>query len=203
MAKISTYGNDYTPSLADKVIGTDTANGSLNATKNFTIGSIVSLANANLEVTQVLNGTSFVNQEPSALNTPLVVSFGAAQGTSQDDVMIDAQGKVTFNKSGIYFINGYGAVERIGSSGGTAIFLFRGVLNGVQVTATKAFHIASINVSTPYEVTIPFQANAGDEFWFEVMRDSTGVNHGGLYIHDTLGGWGTVPSTQIQIWKLD
>jgi hypothetical protein len=201
MGKISSYANDSTPNLSDKLIGTDVDN--LNATKNFTVGQVVSLANANLTATQVLNGVSLVNQIPAALDEPLVVSFGAAQGTSQDDVMIDATGKVTFNTSGIYFINGYGAVERFGSSGGTAIFLFRGVLNGTQITATKAFHIASINVSTPYDVTIPFQATAGDEFYFEVMRDSTGVDAGGLYIKDTLGGWGTVPSSQIQIWKLN
>jgi hypothetical protein len=200
MAKIGTYPVDTTPNLNDKLIGTDVNN--LDITKNYLIGDIVGLANANLSATQVLNGSSTVNQVPAALDEPLVVSFGAAQGTSQDDVMIDAQGKVTFNNSGIYFINGYGAVERFGSSGGTAIFLFRGVLNGTQITATKAFHIASVNVSTPYEVTIPFQATAGDEFYFEVMRDSTGVNAGGLYIKDTLGGWGTVPSSQIQIWKL-
>jgi hypothetical protein len=201
MGKISTYAVDSNPSLSDKLIGTEV--GSLDATKNYTISSIVSLANANLTSNQVLNGVSLVNQIPAALDEPLVVSFGAAQGTSQDDVMIDASGKITFNTSGIYIINGYGAVERFGGSGGTAIFLFRGVLNGTQITATKAFHIPSINVSTPYDVTIPFQANAGDEFYFEVMRDSTGVNAGGLYIKDTIGGWGTVPSSQIQIWKLN
>lgn len=200
MAKISTYSTDSNVTAADKLIGTDADD--MNITKNFTVSSIISLANSSIEANQVLNGVSFVNQVPAALDEPLVVSFGAAQGTPQDDVMIDATGKVTFNTSGIYFINGYGAVERFGGSGGTAIFLFRGVLNGAQITATKAFHIASINVSTPYDVTIPFQANAGDEFWFEVMRDSTGVNAGGLYIKDTLGGWGTVPSSQLQIWKI-
>jgi hypothetical protein len=34
------------------------------------------------------------------------------------------------------------------------------------------------------------------------MRDSTGVDAGGLYVKDTLGGWGQELS-QIQIWKLN
>lgn len=201
MSKISSYANDSSPNLGDKLIGTDVDN--MNATKNFTVGQIVSLANANLTATQVLNGVSTVIQTPSALNSPIVVSFGAAQGTSQDDVMIDSGGTIVFNTSGLYIINGFGAVERQGSSGGTAYFLFRATLNGAQITATKSFHIATTNVSTPYEITIPFQANAGDLIRFEVMRDSAGVNAGGLYPTATLGGWGNCPSAQIQIWKLN
>lgn len=200
MAKIGTYVNDSNVTLGDKLIGTDVNN--LDATKNFTVGSIVALANANLTATQVLNGTSFVNQAPSALDTPLVVSFGAAQGNISTDVMIDALGNVTFNKAGLYMINGFGSVERQGSSGGVAVLLFRARLNGTQVTATKGFHLDTPNLDIPYEVTIPFQANAGDVFWFEIMRDSSGVNQGGLYGHTVLGGWSNVPSSQIQIWKL-
>ena len=201
MSKISSYANDSTPNLSDKLIGTDVDN--MNATKNFTIAQVVGLANANLTATQVLNGVSTAIQAPSALNSPIVVSFGAAQGSSSTPVQIDAGGTITFNEAGLYIVNGFGAVERQGSSGGTAYFLFRGTLNGTQVTATKAFHIASTNVSTPYEVTIPFQANAGDLFRFEVMRDSAGTNAGGLYPTTTLGGWGVAPSSQIQIWKLN
>lgn len=199
MGKISTYAVDSTPSLSDKLIGTEVGN--LDATKNYTISSIVSLANANLTAAQVLNGTSFATQAPSALDTPLVVSFGAAQGSPSTDVSIDTFGKVTFNKAGLYMINGFGSVERQGSSGGVSILLFRALLNGVQVSVTKGFHLDTPNMDIPYEVTIPFQANAGDIFWFEIMRDSSGVNQGGLYGHTVLGGWSNVPSSQIQIWK--
>jgi hypothetical protein len=199
--KISSYANDSTPNLNDKLIGTDVNN--LDATKNYLIGDIVSLVNANLSATQVLNGTSFVTQAPSALDTPLIVSFGAAQGSPSTDVSLDAFGKVTFNKAGLYMINGFGSVERQGSSGGVAILLFRARLNGTQVSVTKGFHLDAPNLDIPYEVTIPFQANVGDIFWFEIMRDSSGVNQGGLYGHTVLGGWSNVPSSQIQIWKLN
>jgi hypothetical protein len=201
MGKISTYAVDSTPSLSDKVIGTEVGN--LDATKNYTIGSIVSLANANLYATQVLNGVSFNIQAPSALNTPLIVEFGAAQGSPSTPVQLDAFGKVTFNESGLYFVNGFGSVERQGSSGGVSILLFRTRLNGIQISSTKGFHLDTPNLPTEYEVTIPFQATAGDVLWFEIMRDSSGTNQGGVYPHTVLGGWSNVPSSQIQIWKFN
>jgi hypothetical protein len=198
MGKISTYAVDSNPSLSDKLIGTEVGN--LDATKNYTISSIVSLANANLTAAQVLNGTSFATQAPSALDTPLLVSFGAAQ--SNVDVSLDAGGTIVFNTGGVYFINAFGSVERQGSSGGVAILLFRVLLNGTQISATKGFHLDTPNLDIPYEVTIPFKAQAGDSLRFQIMRDSSGVNQGGLYGHTVLGGWPNVPSSQIQIWKL-
>ena len=251
--KISGYALDSTPNLSDKLIGTDVDN--MNATKNFTIGQILSLGVSgglfvpytgatndvdlglnnitaialikaggtasqflkadgtvdnnsyltagNIQFTQVLNGSSTVAQAPSALDTPLVVSFGAAQGSPSTDVELLAGGKVIFNRAGSYFVNGYGSVERQGGSGGVAIVLFRAVLNGTQISTTKGFHLDSVNLTVPYEVSIPFQANAGDVLEFQIMRDSSGVNAGGLYPHTNLGGWSNVPSAQIQIWKVN
>jgi len=201
MGKISSYAIDSTPNLSDKLIGTDVDN--LNSTKNFTVGQVVSLANANIIFNQVLNGSSTVAQAPSALNTPLIVSFGAAQGGPSTDIELQAGGKIIFNTSGQYFINAYGNVERQGSSGGTAVVLFRALLNGTQLSTTKGFRLDTPNLPDPYEVTIPFYANAGDIFWFEIMRDSSGTNAGGIYPHTNLGGWSNVPSSQIQIWKLN
>jgi hypothetical protein len=167
---------------------------------NGTVDSNTYLTANTLNVPQVLNGTSFVTQAPSALDTPLLVSFGAAQ--SNVDVSLDAGGTITFNTGGVYFINAFGSVERQGSSGGVAILLFRVLLNGTQISTTKGFHLDTPNLDIPYEVTIPFKAQAGDSLRFQIMRDSSGVNQGGLYGHTVLGGWPNVPSSQIQIWKL-
>ena len=41
MSKISSYAIDSTPNVGDKLIGTDVDN--LNATKNFTVGQVLSL----------------------------------------------------------------------------------------------------------------------------------------------------------------
>ena len=168
---------------------------------NGTVDSNIYLTANTLSVPQVLNGTSFVTQAPSALDTPLVVSFGASQ--SNVDVTLDAGGTIVFNTGGVYFINSFGSVERQGSSGGVAVILFRATLNGVQITTTKAIELSSTGVIIPYEITIPFKAQAGDIIRFEIMRDSSGVNQGGLYGHTVLGGWPNVPPAHVEIWKLN
>jgi hypothetical protein len=168
-----------------------------------TVDNSVYLTANNIVFNQVLNGSSTVAQAPSATDTPLTVVFGAAQGSPATDVQLDAGGKVIFNRAGAYFVNGYGSVERQGGSGGLAIVLFRAVLNGTQISTTKAFHLDHVDLTIPYEVSIPFQANAGDVLEFQIMRDSSGVNAGGLYPHTNLGGWPNVPSSQIQIWKVN
>jgi hypothetical protein len=200
MAKISTYAIDGTPSLSDKLIGTEV--GSNNETKNYLISDLASLITSQTSSTVVLNAQSTVIQTPSGLDTALQVTFGPAQYTSSDPVMIDALGNITFNESGLYIVNGYGSVERQGSSGGVAILLFRGLLNGTQALSTKAFHIDTTGVSFPYEITVPFQVTAGDIITFEIMRDSSGVNQGGLYPDVTLGPWSDVPSAEVLIWKI-
>lgn len=201
MAKISTYETDGSPSLADKVIGTEAS--SDNATKNYLLSDIKSLMFSTFGVTQVLNGVSTVNQVPSALDTPLQVSFGAAQYTASDPVMIDAAGTVTFNQPGLYLLNAYGNVERQGSSGGVSALLFRSLINDVQAGSVKGFEIDSVGMMIPYEITIPLNiAVAGTTLKFQIMRDSSGVDQGGLYIHENLGGWSDVPSAEINLWKI-
>lgn len=251
MSKISSYANDSSPNLGDKLIGTDVDN--MNATKNFTIAQVLGLGTtsglfvpytgatsnvnlgannitansiiktggtssqflkadgsvdtntyltaSNIQFTQVLNGISTASQAPSALDTPLIVSFGSAQSNAY--IELDSAGKVKFLQAGAYFINAYGNVERQGSSGGVAVLLFRARLNNTQISTVKGFHLDTPNLPDPYEVSIPFQANVGDILDFQIMRDSSGVNAGGVYPHTNLGGWSNVPSTQIQIWKLN
>lgn len=199
--KISQYNVDSSPTVSDKLIGTEVS--SSNETKNYTIGSIASVCASVFQFTPVLVAQSTVTQAPSALDTPLQVTFGAAQGTSGDAVMISSGGLITFNETGLYLINGYGSVERQGSSGGTAILLFRFLVNGTQAGSVKAFHLDTPNLSTPYEITFPINiTTAGTTASFEIMRDSSGTNAGGLYPHTNLGGWSNVPSAEVNIWQL-
>jgi len=150
-----------------------------------------------------LAAQSFDEQFPSVLNTSLQVTFGTAQGTSSDPVMIDAAGEITFNETGVYLINGYGSVERRGSSGGVAILLFRFLVDGVQAGSVKSFHLDTTNLNIPYEITFPINITTpGTTATFEIMRDSSGNNAGGLYPHTTLGPWSNVPSSEVNIWQL-
>ena len=204
MAKISTYTTDTVISASDKLIGTDAD--SSNATKNFLVSDISAYISSgiatNLAVTNVLNATDTNNQTPSGLDTPLQVTFGIAQGTGTDPVMVDVSGNITFNESGIYLFNGYANFERQGSSGGNAVIAFRALLNGVQAGVTKMVELKDVGTGVPYDLTLPINATAGDVLTWEIMRDSSGVDQGGLYAHTLLGGWSNVPSVSVSIYKI-
>ena len=198
MAQISTYASIQTPTLDDKLIGTDIENENL--TKNFTISSILSLKA--ISSTSVLSSVDNTNQEPSGLDSPLQVTFGAAQGAASDPVMLDALGNITFNQAGLYLFNGYANFERQGSSGGVTVTLFRALLNGSQSGPTKGVELSGTGIMFPYELTLPIQVSAGDVLTWEIMRDSSGVDAGGLYVHTNSGPWSNVPSSDIRIYKL-
>ncbi len=198
MAQISTYASIQTPTLDDKLIGTDVENENL--TKNFTVSSILSLKQIGL--TNVLAAVDATNQVPSGLDSPLQVTFGAAQGTASDPVMLDALGNITFNQGGIYLFNGYANFERQGSSGGITVTLFRALLNGSQSGPTKGVELSGTGIMFPYELTLPIQVSAGDVLTWEIMRDSSGTNAGGLYIHTNSGPWSNVPSADVNIYKI-
>ena len=198
MAQISTYASIQNPTLDDKLIGTDIENENL--TKNFTISSVLGLKQISL--TNVLAAVDTTNQEPSGLDSALQVKFGAAQKTATDPVMLDALGNITFNQGGLYLFNGYANFERQGSSGGVTVTLFRALLNGVQSGPTKGVELSGTGIMFPYELTLPIQVSAGDVLTWEIMRDSSGVNGGGLYIHTNSGPWSNVPSADVNIYKI-
>ena len=198
MAIISTYPIDASVNLTDKLIGTDVEDSS--KTKNYTISSILALKQIGL--TNVLAAVDTTNQEPSGLDSVLQVKFGAAQKTATDPVMLDALGNITFNQGGLYLFNGYANFERQGSSGGVTVTLFRALLNGVQSGPTKGVELSGTGIMFPYELTLPIQVSAGDVLTWEIMRDSSGVNGGGLYIHTNSGPWSNVPSADVNIYKI-
>ena len=198
MAQISTYASIQNPTLEDKLIGTDIENENL--TKNFTISSVLGLKQIGL--TNVLAAVDTTNQLPSGLDSPLQVKFGVAQKTATDPVMLDVLGNITFNQGGIYLFNGYANFERQGSSGGVTVTLFRALLNGVQTGPTKCVELSNTGIMFPYELTLPIQVSAGDVLTWEIMRDSSGVNRGGLYIHTNSGPWSNVPSADVNIYKI-
>ena len=170
-------------------------------TKNFTVSSILSLQNVDL--TNVLSATSYAAQEPSGLDSPLQVTFGAAQNTASDAVMLDSAGNITFNQTGTYLFNGYATIERQGSSGGVASLLFRSLINGSQASTIKGFDLGNTQIMIPYEVTVPVKIEtAGTVLTWELLRDSSGVNSGGIYSHTTSSSWDNVPSTHFDIYKL-
>jgi len=204
MAKISNQGAYplTVPTADDYLIGTDDSDSFV--TKNFAMADVSTFIKSQLSLgaALVLSASETNNQLPDGVDTPLQVTFGAAQNTASDPVSLDANGVVTFNQAGLYLFTGYANFERQGSSGGVSVTLFRPLLNSVQADVIKMVELKEPGVAIPYEVAVPLTVSAGDTLTYEILRDSSGVDQGGLYAHVNSSSWDDVPAVSIKIFKV-
>lgn len=160
-------------------------------------------AAAGVKEVEVLRAASTATQAPSAVDTALQVSFGAAQGSASDPVMINAAGTVTFNTAGNYAVRIKLQNGRTGATG-TSILLSRILLNGVQVGSTAAVKMTQTDATTPSESRVVLNPTAGQTFQVQIMRDSAGSNFGGVYPQTaTVAAWGIAPSALLVISRLE
>lgn len=146
-----------------------------------------------------LSSFSSVNQNPSAVNTPLQITFGSAQVTA--DVSISAAGVITFNTSGNYLIDIFLRFGR-STSTGNAIIMNRILKNGAQILNSNGLILSAATQTIPFSAAIPLTMAAGDTMTMEVARDSAGTNDGGLFVvSPTIAGWNIVPSATVVINK--
>lgn len=153
---------------------------------------------------EVLRAASTVIQVPTATNTALQLTFGAAQGSASDPVMINAAGLVTFNTAGNYAVRIKLQAGRTGASG-TSILLSRLLLlNGAQYGSPAATKLVSADTTIPIESRVVINPTAGQTFAVQIMRDSAGSNFGGVYPQSaTVTAWGTAPSALLVISRLE
>lgn len=150
----------------------------------------------------LIDGTSqATDQQPSAVDTPRVIEFGPAQGTSEDPIQLLANGDMVVNKAGTYFFDFYFQIGRTGAAGVSKIF-GRLTVNNVQpATGDSVLALldnADIIIPQEIETTIPL--NQGDVVRIEIIRDSSGNNSGGLFADTpTPAGWNPAPSATVQI----
>lgn len=160
-------------------------------------------AAAGVKEVEVLRAASTAAQAPTAVDTALQVSFGAAQGSSSDPVMINAAGLVTFNTAGNYAVRIKLQNGRTGATG-TSILLSRILLNGVQVGSAAAVKMTQTDATTPSESRVVLNPTSGQTFQVQIMRDSAGSNFGGVYPQvATVTAWGTAPSALLVISRLE
>lgn len=120
---------------------------------------------------EVLRAASTVVQAPSAVDTALQLTFGAAQGSASDLVMINAAGLVTFNTAGNYAVRIKLQAGRTGASG-TSILLSRILINGAQYGSPAATKLVSADTTIPIESRVVINPTAGQTFSVQIMRDS-------------------------------
>ena len=160
-------------------------------------------AAAGVKEVEVLRASSSVAQAPSAVDTPLQVAFGAAQGAPADPVSISAAGLVTFNQAGNYAVRVKLQCGRTGASG-TSILLSRLVLGGAQVGSAACVKLTQTDATTPTDSRVVMNPTAGQTFAVQIMRDSAGSNFGGIYPQAaTVTAWGTAPSALLVISRLE
>lgn len=149
---------------------------------------------------QVLTGFSTAaSQAPAGLDTPLQVEFGA--GVITTDATLAANGTLTFNTPGDYIITLFLRFGRT-AGGGTAILLNRFLVNGVQGLNSNAVKLPDQDTVLPFSTSLNVNAAAGATFQLQIMRDSAGINNGGLFrILPTVAGWNLAPCATIVVSK--
>ena len=160
-------------------------------------------AAAGVKEVEVLRAPSNVVQAPTAVDTPLQLSFGAAQGSPSNPVMINSAGLVTFNQAGNYAVRIKTQNGRTGATG-TSILLMRILVGGVQYGSPAATKITSTDSTVPTESRVVLNPIAGQTMQIQIMRDSAGSNFGGVYPQAaTVTAWGTAPSSLLVISRME
>lgn len=148
----------------------------------------------------VLSAFSSAAQTPVALDTPLQINFGSPQ--SNTDITLAANGTITFNTAGTFAIT---LLLRYGRTGGAgnAILLTRFLINDVQGLNTNSVSLPDATSITPFSVTLLFTVTAGTTFKLQLVRDSAGINNGGLTaLTPSIAGWNVAPSATVVVTKL-
>ena len=170
MGKISGYANDSTPNVGDKLIGTDVND--MNATKNFTIGQILSLGSSSGLLVPYTGATGPVNLGVHNITANSFIKLG---GTSSQ--FLKADGSVdsttyatTASISALtpYYGSFFDTTTQAALVANTAYAV---KLNSTDLTATSGFSILTDGFG---DKTIIKAANAGvyniafsAQFYFE------------------------------------
>lgn len=167
MAKISSYPTDNNISTSDILLGSDAENS--NATKNFTIGQLISFFNNSNFLTGFVplanaQAYSLVTQQHTTINTNKNVEFEF--GSFFNDVSI-VSNQISFIKAGKYLIDVRARVEHTGGGGDAQLSLWlkfptTNVVNSRQVYTVANTHIQEISYS--FAVSIP---NASDTLFVQ------------------------------------
>lgn len=171
-------------------------------TTRFAYPSYNDLVNKPVQVgyQQILTGFSTAAaQFPAVLDTPLQVEFGA--GVVTPTVTLGPTGTLTFNIAGDYIITLFLRFGRTAGPG-TSILLNRFLVNGVQGLNSNAVKLPDQDSVIPFSTSINITATAGMTFQLQIMRDSAGINNGGIYrILPTALGWNISPSATVVVSK--
>ena len=215
MAVIYSYPT-LTPQLGDKVLGSNIVDASGaavtgNPTVQYTFTDIKTLVDQQfIEQFTSSSNDSLVagipaNQGPTATNTAHQIIFGPANSTSTS-VTIDAAGKVTWLKTGTYYVTQEYYLS--GTNTANVLYtLFRTYDGTSQIGPTHAEIFNVDNTANTRRVVINQMINITSDqvnsyHVYQMVRDANGANDGKLYQKLNNNSWTSTPNAQITISKL-
>jgi len=207
MAVIYSYPT-LTPQLGDKVLGSNIVDASGaavtgNPTVQYTFTDIKTLVDQQF-IEQFSASSTATSQGPAAANTVHQIEFGPANNTSTS-VTIDVNGKVTWLKTGTYYVTQEYYLG--GTQNNILLSLFRTYDGSAQVGATHVENYKVQETADRTRVVIKQMVNITDAevngyHVYQMVRDSGGANDGTLYKITNNNTWTATPSAQLTISKL-
>ena len=159
---------------------------------------------ADINMQRLFDGISAATtQEPSGTGVAnsMQIEFGPAFGSVSDPVSMDANGTVTINKSGTYRIKVALQFGRIGSAG-VSLLLFSVRVDGAQAGRSIASKISNANEEQYFENDTWLTVPSGVVLQFDLMRDASGNDSGGLFSitpSPEAGSWNDAPTAAIRV----
>lgn len=144
----------------------------------------------------LLIAASMSDQNPTGTDAPLQLEFGAAQGSGSDPVQIATDGTITINNDRQYKFRltlQYGRV----AAGGVSLLFVRVLVNGTQSGNSLETKLDNTNVNNPTQISFSLDLVDTDEVTFEIVRDSTENDSGGLFTGSPTLPWNDAPSASI------
>lgn len=127
----------------------------------------------------------FTTQEPIAVDTPLVVKYGAAITSPNGNISVNANGVFHILKGGPYMLKSNLRVSRTGTAGVSHIFLWvESSVDGVNFAPSNvSIRITIDNASTDAHLydSSPTFIPSGIYLRTMIARSSTGSDSGGLF----------------------
>lgn len=135
-----------------------------------------------MQIERLIDGqSSAVTQLPLGLGAvnAIPIEFGASAGLPTDPVQLSAAGALTINQAGTYRIK-ISLVYGRTTNNGTSELRFRALVNGVQAGQSIGVRLTDVALTIPFTDEAWLTLPAGAVITYQIMRDASGVNDGGL-----------------------
>lgn len=123
-------------------------------------------------------GANLTTQNPSGLDVPMQIALQDV-GSENDDAQIFADGRIKINVGGTYLLHLGVQYGRVGS-GSSSILYGRILIDGTPFGVPNKAELNNSRIEIPTQTFTNLTYKAGQIITYEIWRDSSGANRGGL-----------------------